>query len=115
MNDSPRLLTAYRVLAYVTGVGLLTLTIACIAQYGFGVKGAAIVAGVVGFIHGWAYIAYVICAFMVGNKLGWPLRKMVFVILAGTIPTCSFIAERRVMRAIAEQQTVVAEQQLANA
>jgi integral membrane protein len=113
VNDSPRLLTAYRILAYITGVGLLTLTIACIAQFGFGVKDAAIVAGVVGFIHGWAYIAYVICAFMVGNKLGWPLQKMAFVILAGTIPTCSFIAERKVMRAIAEQEAAAAAPQLA--
>jgi len=97
VNKSNRLLTAYRVLAYVTGVGLIVLTLACIAEYVFNVHGASAVVGVVGFIHGWAYVVYVVLAFTLGNKLGWPMGRMALIILAGTVPTCSFIAERKVM------------------
>ena len=101
MKKSSPLLTAYRVFAYITGVGLILLCASCIAFYGFGTAGTAV--AVVGTIHGWAYMIYVVLAFAVGNKLGWPMKKMIFVILAGTIPTCSFIAERKVMRQIDEQ------------
>lgn len=96
MNNSSPLLKAYRALAYVTGVGLILLCASCIAWYGFGTARTAVV--VVGTIHGWAYMAYVVVAFTLGVKLKWPIGKIVLVLLAGTIPTCSFFAERRVMR-----------------
>lgn len=108
MKTSSGLLLAYRVLAYITGVGLILLTASCIAWYGFGTGEVAV--AIVGTIHGWAFMAYAVTAFMVGNKLNWPIKNMVWVILAGTIPTCSFIAERKVMRAIGEQQAAEAEQ-----
>lgn len=116
MNKSSSLLTAYRVLAYVTGVGLILLTLACIGDYVLNIKGASSMVFLVGAIHGWAYMIYVVLSFSIGNKLRWPLGKMVLVILAGTIPTCSFIAERKVMKRIAEQQAeLAAKQQLVNA
>jgi integral membrane protein len=101
VKKSNRLLTAYRVLAYVTGVGLLLLCASCIAWYGFGVAEVAV--AIVGTIHGWAFMAYVVVAFALGNRMGWPIGRMVRVILAGTIPTCSFFAERNVMRDIRAQ------------
>jgi integral membrane protein len=107
VNKSNRLLMAYRVLAYVTGVGLILLCASCIAYYGF--HKAAIAVAIVGTIHGWAYMAYVVVAFALGNKMGWPMKRMILVILAGTIPTCSFFAERKVMEDIrgqlADQET----------
>ena len=111
MKKSSPLLTAYRVFAYITGVGLILLCASCVSWYGFGK--AEIAVAVVGTIHGWAYMVYVVLAFSVGNKLGWPIKKMALVILAGTIPTCSFIAERKVMRQIEEQVAEAGEQQLA--
>jgi len=101
VNKSNRLLMAYRVLAYVTGVGLILLCASCIAWYGFGV--AEVSVAIVGTIHGWAFMAYAVVAFTLGNKMGWPMWRMAFVILAGTIPTCSFIAERKVMEDIRAQ------------
>ena len=101
MKKSSPLLTAYRIFAYITGVGLILLCLSCISWYGF--HKAEIAVAIVGTIHGWAYMVYVVLAFSVGNKLGWPIKKMTFVILAGTIPTCSFIAERKVMRQINEE------------
>jgi integral membrane protein len=113
VKKSSPLLTAYRVFAYVTGVGLILLCASCIAYYGFGK--AEIAVAIVGTIHGWAYMVYVVLAFSVGNKLGWPIKKMAFVILAGTIPTCSFIAERKVMKQIDEQLAAAQPEQLVKA
>ncbi|MDB5159737.1 MAG: hypothetical protein JWR50_4444 [Mucilaginibacter sp.] len=101
VNKSNPLLTAYRVLAYVTGVGLILLCASCVAWYGFGV--AQIAVAIVGTIHGWAFMAYAVVAFTLGNKMGWPIGRMAWVILAGTIPTCSFIVERKVMADIRAQ------------
>ena len=113
MKKSSPLLTAYRVFAYITGVGLILLCAACISYYGFGK--AEIAVAIVGTIHGWAYMIYVVLAFSVGNKLGWPIKKMAFVILAGTIPTCSFIAERKVMKQIHDELDAVEPEQLVKA
>jgi integral membrane protein len=96
VKNSTPLLKAYRALAYITGVGLVLLCISCIVWYGFGVAPASVM--IVGTIHGWAYMAYVVVAFSLGMKLKWPLKKLILILLAGTIPTCSFFAERRVMR-----------------
>lgn len=101
VNKSNPLLTAYRVLAYVTGVGLILLCASCVAWYGFGVGEVAV--AIVGTIHGWAFMAYAVVAFTLGNKLGWPIGRMAWVILAGTVPTCSFIVERKVMADIRAQ------------
>ena len=47
--------------------------------------------------HGWLYILYVVAAFMLALQLRWSVVKTLLVMLAGTIPFMSFVAERRVM------------------
>ncbi|WP_051939955.1 DUF3817 domain-containing protein [Phaeacidiphilus oryzae] len=101
MKNSTPLLKAYRALAYITGVGLVLLCISMIVWYGFGVAPSSVM--IIGTIHGWAYMAYVVVAFSLGMKLKWPLKKLILVLLAGTIPTCSFFAERRVVREISAE------------
>lgn len=100
MNNHSTLVKAYRALAYVTGVGLILLCAFCVAWYGFGVGHAGVF--IVGTIHGWAFMAYAATAFTLGMKLKWSNGKLLAVLLAGTIPTCSFFAERRVMRDLRE-------------
>lgn len=90
---SPRLLTAYRTLAYLTGVILLIFTSEIIAKYGFGVEGLEWVA----IVHGWIYLAYFFVTVYLGIQLRWTWRWMVPVVLAGTIPVMSFVAERKVV------------------
>lgn len=50
------------------------------------------------FVHGWVYLAYVITAIQFATKARWPLMKMLALIVAGTLPIASLIAERRVVR-----------------
>ncbi|MEZ0065919.1 integral membrane protein [Streptacidiphilus sp. MAP12-20] len=98
MNKSNPLLTAYRALAYVTGVGLVLLCVACVATYGFGASKTPVM--IIGTLHGWLYMAYVVVAFTLGNKLNWPMGKIAWTVLSGTIPTAVFFVERRVVREI---------------
>ena len=50
------------------------------------------------FVHGWIYLAYVLVALQFSVKANWPIKKIVWVLLAGTLPFASIAAERRVVR-----------------
>ena len=50
------------------------------------------------FVHGWVYFAYVIVALQFSVKAKWPISKILWLLLAGTLPVASLIAERRVVR-----------------
>ena len=94
-------LTRYRVMAYVTGVLLIALTLGVIAKYVLDVNGAGSFTTAVGFAHGWLYVVYLVFAFDLSSKAKWPLGKMAWVLLAGTVPTAAFFVERRVTRELA--------------
>ncbi|MFJ3825772.1 DUF3817 domain-containing protein [Streptomyces nodosus] len=89
-------LTRYRVMAYVTGVLLVLLTLGVIAKYVLDINGAADFTRVVGIAHGWLYVVYLVFAFDLGSKAKWPVGKQLWVLLAGTIPTAAFFVERKV-------------------
>ncbi|MFF5182184.1 DUF3817 domain-containing protein [Streptomyces sp. NPDC000345] len=89
-------LTRYRVMAYVTGVLLVLLTLGVIAKYVLDLDGADGFTGAVGIAHGWLYVVYLVFAFDLGSKAKWPVAKQLWVLLAGTIPTAAFFVERRI-------------------
>ena len=91
-------LTRYRVMAYVTAVMLLILCTCMIFKYGFGTGESLTL--VVSQIHGGLYIIYLIFAFDLGSKAKWPIRKQLWVLIAGTIPTAAFFVERRVTQEV---------------
>ncbi|WP_326572370.1 DUF3817 domain-containing protein [Actinacidiphila glaucinigra] len=93
-------LTRYRTLAYVTGVLLVLLTIGVIAKYVLEIDGAGGFTKVVSIAHGWLYVLYLVFAFDLGSKAKWPLGKLAWVLLAGTIPTAAFFVERKVSREV---------------
>ncbi|MET9395746.1 DUF3817 domain-containing protein [Streptomyces sp. NPDC006624] len=89
-------LTRYRVMAYVTGVLLVLLTLGMIGKYLLDLNGAADFTRVVSIAHGWLYVVYLIFAFDLGSKAKWPVAKQLWVLLAGTVPTAAFFVERRI-------------------
>lgn len=97
----PGVLTRYRIMAYVTGVLLILLTLAVIGKYGLDIDGAADATRVIGIAHGWLYVIYLVFAFDLGSKARWPFGKLLWVLLAGTVPTAAFFVERRVTRELA--------------
>ncbi|MFI5802136.1 DUF3817 domain-containing protein [Streptomyces sp. NPDC051561] len=93
-------LTRYRVMAYVTGVLLILLTGGFIAKRLLGMDGAAGFTTFVGIAHGWLYVLYLVFAFDLGSKAKWPVKKQLWVLIAGTIPTAAFFVERKVVREV---------------
>ena len=86
-------LLRYRALALTTAV-LLCL----IVLVGLPLQLAAhrpALADDVGTIHGVLYVVYLVTAFQLTRRLKVPRLQMALVLLAGTIPLCGFVAERR--------------------
>ena len=50
------------------------------------------------FVHGWIYAVYVLVAIQFSVKARWSMKKIIWLILAGTLPFASIAAERRVVR-----------------
>jgi integral membrane protein len=93
-------LTRYRAIAYVVGVVLILLVV-----IGMPMKYAAgnpVVVETIGPAHGFLYMVYLVAAFDLGRRARWPLGRLVLVMLAGTVPFVSFLAERVVTRWVTE-------------
>ncbi|MGG5260226.1 DUF3817 domain-containing protein [Phycicoccus avicenniae] len=95
----PRL-TFFKVMAFVVGVGLLVLVVEMVLSYGFGMKGTDNPLYWWPQPHGFIYMVYLVATALLGFKVGWPLGKMVLVMLAGCVPFLSFWVERRVAREV---------------
>jgi len=91
-------LLRYRVMAFVTGVVLLSGTIELIVKYAGGVDPPGY--AVLWIAHGWLFVVYVVITAMLGFRLRWPPLRYLLVMLAGTIPTMSFLAEHVVTKAV---------------
>jgi integral membrane protein len=99
-------LLRYRVIAWVVGVGLILLVLV-----GVPLKYAAdqpAVVAVVGPAHGFLYILYLLATLDLAVRGRWPLRRVVLVMLAGTVPFLSFVAERVVTRLVRAESPAAA-------
>jgi integral membrane protein len=90
-------LRAYRVMAFTTGFVLIAATVALILKYTTSLHMEP-GTGYLWIAHGWCYFTYVIVTVLLGFRLRWPLVRFGLVLLAGTIPTMSFVAEHFVTR-----------------
>jgi len=90
----------------VTGVMLLLLVfVAMPIKY---IGGNPTPVRFVGVAHGWLYMVYLVTAFQLAYQLRWRPLKTVLVLLAGTVPFMSFVAERKVTHDIEADQPAVA-------
>jgi len=93
----PSLTTAlgrFRVMAYVVGVGLVILVLVGVPlKYLADVPG---VVEVVGPLHGLLYAVYLLATLDLAWRSRWSPVRAVLVMLAGTLPFLSFVAERQV-------------------
>lgn len=90
----------FEVMAFVVGIGLLVLVVEMVLSYGFGLKGQDNPLYWWPQPHGFIYMLYLVATAVLGFKVGWPLGKMVLVMLAGCVPFLSFWVERRVAREV---------------
>jgi len=83
-------------MAYFTGVMLLLLCVAIFLKYGPAQNEKPV--EIFGAIHGYGYLVYLVTAADLAWRARWSLVKTVLVLLAGTIPFMSFVAEHYVVR-----------------
>jgi len=96
MNSSVK---RFRVMAIVAGVmSLLLWFVDLPVVYLFDNPDWKAAVAWIPFVHGWVYAAYVLVAIQFSVKAHWPLKKVIWLILAGTLPFASIAAERRVVR-----------------
>jgi integral membrane protein len=89
-------LTRYRIMAYITGVLLLVLVAAMLVKYVGSGDGRYV--DIVAPMHGWVYAVYLVATLDLAVRRRWGWLKSLLVVLAGTIPFASFVAERRVVK-----------------
>jgi integral membrane protein len=93
-------LRRYQILAYTVGVGLAVLVFIGIPlQYGLGIKS---VNEIVGPLHGFAYMVYLLTAVDLARRARFTLLQMAMMIAAGFLPLVAFIIERRVSARLAQ-------------
>ena len=118
-SDAPRLRSAlglYKVTSIITGSFLLLLCLMMLFRYGFGVD--IELGGPYGFlaltpkdlitgvnlstviliVHGWLYVLYLACDFLLWRYIRWSFAKFLFIALGGIVPLLSFFLERQVPR-----------------
>ena len=116
-SDIPRIRTAlavYRVSAIITGVFLLMLVAMMVFRYGFGVD--IELGGPFGFLaltpkeqitainlstvilitHGWLYVLYLGCDFVLWRLVRFSFGRFVYIALGGIVPFLSFYFEFQV-------------------
>ena len=99
-------LTRYRVMAFVTGSFLLLLTTVTLVKYigkaaGWENEGFLSVALLIGIVHGWIFMIYVLACADLWRRMRWQLGRLVTMVLGGVVPAMSFVMERRVSREVA--------------
>ena len=88
----PAALTRYRVMAWVVGVLLIALILVAVPlKYLAGMEEPV---AVIGTAHGWLYAIFFVTACDLALRARWTLRGSVLVLVAGTVPILSFVAER---------------------
>jgi integral membrane protein len=88
-------------MAYTVGVMLILLVfLGMLLKYWAGDEA---VVGVVGPLHGFLYIVYLLAAADLFRRIHWPFAQLIWVILAGLVPFVAFVVERGVTRRVEAQ------------
>jgi integral membrane protein len=93
----------YRVIAYTVGCGLLLLCVATVLDWGFHHPQMA---EIVGPLHGFLYMIYLAIAIDLALRSRWSIGGTLLILVSGTIPFLSFVAERQVTRRVREGRSL---------
>jgi integral membrane protein len=103
-------LRAYQTMAYIVGTALIVLVFVGIPlQFA---AGRPAVVGVVGPIHGFLYIIYLVTGANLARRTRFTRRQLLAIVGAGLLPFLAFVIERRVRRVVTDQQDLSATNEL---
>ena len=103
MDRTPMLKAAllrYRITTYVVGTLLIVLTIGTIIKY---TGGTDQIVAVVGMLHGFLYMVYLVLTADLARRAHFRVGYTILIMLSGTIPVMSFVAERAVTKRVRAQ------------
>ncbi len=95
-----QILLRYRVMAYIVGSLLIVLALIGVPLKYLATNGSEAqqvgswIALNLGVAHGWLYMVFLVSAAMLARKARFPVPFSVLVLLLGTVPILSFVAER---------------------
>jgi integral membrane protein len=104
MNLNPAL-TRFRIVAWIVGVLLIVLTVGTVIKY---TAGDETIVALIGPAHGFLYMVYLLLTADLARRARWRLPFTVLILLAGTVPLLSFVAERAVTRRVRAEFPLVA-------
>jgi integral membrane protein len=58
-------------------------------------------------VHGWLYVVYLACDFLLWRLMGWPFGRFLLIALGGIVPLLSFFFERSVPKRVAAEIATV--------
>lgn len=91
----------YKYMAFLVGTALVSATIALVLRHTTNPEFASATwYAKLWMAHGYLYMVYLIATFNLSIKRNWKLLKMLLVMLAGTVPFMSFIAEARLAKEV---------------
>lgn len=90
-------LTRYRVMAYITGIMLLILTLEMVLKYIVQVNGfnEPVIGDWVAFVHGWIYVVYLWTVYDLWSRARWNWGRLWVMVFGGVVPVLSFVVEKR--------------------
>lgn len=94
----------YRTMAYIVGTGLLVLVLIGVPlQFAAGLPK---VDAIVGPIHGFLYIVYLLTAFDLARRARFTTVQMLAMLAAGLLPFLAFVIERSVVKRLRSLEQV---------
>lgn len=120
-----KVLRLYKVSSIITGSFLLLLVLMMVFRYGFGqdiemggpfgfltLTPKEMITGInlstiILIVHGWLYVAYLACDFVLWRLMGWSFGRFLFIALGGVIPLLSFFFEQTVPKRVNAEIAVV--------
>lgn len=91
-------------MAYVTGVVLASLTVWLVVGYGFldyaGTDVKPTLYRALWMAHGWLYVIYLVTGLDLAFRVRYSVWRTLAILIAGTIPFMSFVAEHYVRKDI---------------
>ena len=98
----------YRVMAYIVGVMLIILV--CVAVPLQFAAGKPQLEEIVGPMHGFLYMIYLVAAADLARRAKFTLLQMAAMVGAGLIPTLAFFVERRITKGVVPRAPAAAAQ-----
>lgn len=100
----------YRIMAWVTGVVLASLTIWLVVGYGFldyanTASKPELYRGL-WLAHGWLYVIYLIVGVDLAFRVRYSVPRTLGILIAGTIPFASFFAEAAVHKDLVRRDLI---------